>query len=228
MSGQESHLERFIHQLQTISFFKALHSDSLSQLASHAQGRHYAVGEMVFLEGEKSHGLYWLQSGWLKVVKMSPSGREQVLHFLKPGQSFNEIGAFTNHPNPATVIVLEAARVWLIPKQEVMRLLRSNPDFAQHVIESMAERMQYLVMLVEDLSLRSVMGRLARLILDSATEDILHRPRWYTQSVVAARLGTVTDVIQRTLRRLEVDGLIEVKREVIRIKNREQLEAIAT
>jgi CRP/FNR family transcriptional regulator len=226
MSGQESHLG-FIHQLQTISFFKGLDSDLLSQLASHAQGRHYAVGEMVFLEGEKSYGLYFLESGFLKVVKMSPSGREQVLLFLKPGQSFNEIGAFTTHPNPATVIVLEAARVWLIPKQEVMRLLRSNPDFAQHVIESMAERMQYLVMLVEDLSLRSVMGRLARLILDSATEDILHRPRWYTQSVVAARLGTVTDVIQRTLRRLEADGLIEVKREVIRIKKREQLEAMA-
>jgi len=180
------------------------------------------------LEGEKSHGLYWLESGWLKVVKMSPSGREQVLLFLKPGQSFNEIGAFTNHPNPATVMVLEAARVWLIPKEEVMRQLRSNPDFAQRLIESMAERMQYLVMLVEDLSLRSVKGRLARLILDSATENILHRPRWYTQNVLAARLGTVTDVIQRTLRGLDAEGLIEVKRQVIHIKNREQLEAIAT
>ncbi|MEJ2748065.1 MAG: helix-turn-helix domain-containing protein [Anaerolineae bacterium] len=106
--------------------------------------------------------------------------------------------------------------------------MQQRPDFAQHVIESMAERVQYLVTLVTDLSLRSVIGRLSRLILEDADGDTLHRPQWYTQSELAARLGTVPDVIQRALRTLESDDIIEVQRHLIRIRDHQALAQIAT
>jgi DNA-binding GntR family transcriptional regulator len=92
----------------------------------------------------------------------------------------------------------------------------------------MAERVQHLVTLVADLSLRSVIGRLARLLLEDAEGDILHRPQWYTQSELAARLGTVPDVIQRALRTLESDAIIDVQRHLIRIQDRPALTQIAT
>jgi CRP-like cAMP-binding protein len=109
-----------------------------------------------------------------------------------------------------------------------MALLEKHPELAQHVIERMAARVVELVNLVEDLSLRTVTGRLARLLVEDAMDDTLHRPRWYTQSEIAARLGTVPDVLQRALSNLADEGLIEVERSVIRIRNREMLEAIAT
>jgi CRP/FNR family transcriptional regulator len=80
---------------------------------------------------------------------------------------------------------------------------------------------------VADLSLRSVTGRLASLLLSDATDDILHRPRWYTQSELAARLGTVPDVIQRALRSLEEAGVIQVQRHRIHILDRARLTEIA-
>jgi CRP-like cAMP-binding protein len=55
----------------------------------------YQANEMVVLEGEAQPGLYYLEYGWLKVVKISPAGREQTLRFLEPGETFNEIGVFT-------------------------------------------------------------------------------------------------------------------------------------
>ena len=87
--------------------------------------------------------------------------------------------------------------------------------------------LQHSAALVEDLALRPVIGRLARLILDEVDRDTLPRPSWYTQNELAARLGTVADVIQPSLSKLEADNLIEVERRQILIINQDELEKLA-
>ena len=203
--------DHLLKQLQTNSMFAGLDEKTLRTLAQDAHWREYSAGEVVVLEGEALPGLLYLQSGWIKVVKVSPAGREQVLRFLEPGETFNEVGVFADQPNPATAIALEQAGVRLIRSETVMRLLRENPAFSQFVIKKMAGRLLHLVTLVTDLSLRPITGRLARLLLQEATGDLLYRPRWYTQAELASRLGTVPDVVQRALRNLEKEGLIEVQ-----------------
>jgi CRP/FNR family transcriptional regulator len=220
--------DQLLNQLRADPFFEGLSAAMLQDLAGRVQWREYAVGEVVFLEGEESPGLYYIQAGWLKVVKTSPDGREQVLRFLGAGEVFNAIGAFTGRPNPATAIALETTGLWLLRRDVVMNLLRVQPEIAQRLIENMARRVIELVTLVEDLSLRTVTGRLARLLLESANADVLHRPRWYTQAELAARLGTVPDVVQRALSGLAADGTIEVERHLIRIRDRAALERLAT
>ena len=217
-----------VDQLGALTFFKALDRRMLLDLARGAVWREYAQGEVVFLEGETSPGLYFLASGWLKVVKSSPGGREQVLRFLGPGETFNEIGAFASRPNPATAIALEPAGVWLLQRAAIARLAREQPDFAQRIIEIMADRVIDLVSLVADLSLRSVTGRLARLVLEEAEGDVHQRPRWRTQAELAARLGTVPDVVQRALRGLENEGAIEIQPREIRIRDRDALIRLAS
>jgi len=216
-----------IDQLQTLTFFAGLSDSTLESLVQEAIWRQYDAGEIIFLEGESATGLYFLQFGWVKVVKSNPSGREQVLRFMEPGDTFNEIGVFANQPNPATAIALESAGIWLLPHPTLTRALRQNPDFAQYALAKMAERVLHLVSLVADLSLRPVTGRLARLLTDDAVDGVLQRPRWYTQTELAARLGTVPDVVQRALRQLENDGLIEVERQQIRILDAHTLAEIA-
>jgi CRP-like cAMP-binding protein len=220
--------DQLIQHLQTNTFFAQLDDPTLRDPAQGALWREYAAGEAIFWEGEDATGLYYLHKGWIKVVKTSPNGREQVLRFLESGDMFNEAGAFSSQPNPATAVALEPVGIWLLKREAITQLLEQRPDFARHVIENMAERVQHLVTLVADLSLRSVIGRLARLILESANGDTLRRPQWYTQSELAARLGTVPDVIQRALRTLESDGIIEVQRHLIRIQDRPALTQIAT
>lgn len=219
-------LDELVEQLGAIAYFKGLERQTLWELARGATWREYAAGQVLFLEGAASPGLYFLAAGWLKVFKSSPEGREQVLRFLGPGETFNEIGAFANRPNPATAIALEDAGVWLLPREDISRLLRAQPKLAQRVIENMADRVIELVNLVTDLSLRSVTGRLARLLLDEAREDVLPRPRWHTQAELAARLGTVPDVVQRALRGMENEGAIQVERHEIRIRDRSALEKL--
>jgi CRP/FNR family transcriptional regulator len=226
MSKRPTH-DQLWQQLRAIPLFQGLDDQILRELAVGAQWREYSGNEIVVLEGEAAAGLYYLQFGWLKVVKISPAGREQILRFLEPGDTFNEIAVFANQPSPATAIALEPVGIWLLQRGLLIQLLHEHPRFSQHVIAKMAERMQYLLALVTDLSLRPVMGRLARLLLESATGDVLQRPGWYTQNELAARLGTVADVVQRALRSLESDGFIAVERHQIRILNRSALEEIA-
>lgn len=220
-------LAQIIQQIGKIPLFTELDKGMLRELAQASRWRTYEAGEIVVLEGEAHPGLYYLQYGWLKVVKVSPAGREQILRFLEPGDTFNEIGVFTSQPNPATAVALESAGVWLVPRPALLRLLREQPDFAQQIIAKMADRMLHLVTLVTDLSLRPVTGRLARLLLQDAVGDVLERPHWFTQAELAARLGTVPDVVQRALRSLENDGLIRVDRHQIHLLNRSALEKIA-
>jgi CRP/FNR family transcriptional regulator, dissimilatory nitrate respiration regulator len=175
--------DELAQQLQTLTFFVGLPESTLNDLVKTAVWRRYDAGEIIFLEGEHAAGLYFLQTGWVKIVKSSPTGREQVLRFMEPGDTFNEIVVFANQPNPATAIALETAEIWLLPRQSLNHALRQNPDFAQHAIAKMAERVLYLVNLVADLSLRPVTGRLARLISDGAVDSVLLRPRWFTQTI---------------------------------------------
>jgi CRP/FNR family transcriptional regulator len=206
-----------VEHLLAEPLFEGIEPAALRRLAQTATWCQYAAGEVVFLEGESAPGLYFLQFGWLKIVMTSPEGREQVLLYLSPGEIFNPMGAFANRPNPATAIALEPAGIWLLSREATARLLRDWPELAQRVIANMADRLVQLMTLVEDLSLRPVSGRLARLLLESAQADVLPRPRWYTQAELAARLGTVPDIAGRALRRLVEQGYLEVERHQFRI-----------
>lgn len=206
--------------------FAGLSESAFARLAARAIWREYAAREVIFLEGDTSSGLLYLSWGCVKALKQSLDGREQILRVINPGETFNDIGAFTNRPNPATAIALEASGIWMLPRQAMTQTLREQPEMGQHIIENMADSLAQLVNLVADLSLRSVTARLARLLLDAAEDGVVRRPRWQTQTELAARLGTVPDVIQRAMRGLQSEGAIEVERQEIRIVNRAALLAL--
>lgn len=217
----------FIEQLQKSSFFSQIDKLELAGLVSHAKQSNFKSGELIFEEGQSSQGLFWLESGTVKAVKYAQGGKEQILHFIKIGQTFNEVGAFTTRPNPASVVALEAVSVWCIPRDAIKAQIQKDPEFAQLIIDVLSDRLRHSVLLIEDLSLRPVVSRLSRLILDDSQDGTLFRPSWYTQYELAARLGTVADVVQRSLRKLEIESLIEVERKEIRILDRPELEKLA-
>ena len=211
--------------LSKVSYFAGLDIVMLETIAQSAVRRDFDAGQIVFLEGEPCTGLYIVQEGWLKGVKSSLSGREQVLRFLGPGETFSEISvlAVTSN-NPVTVIALEPSSVLIIPRDMMLQLLDDHASLARIIIQNLTGRVIHLISLIEDLSLRSVKARLARVLLENASEGVLHRQRWATQSEMAARLGTVPDVLSRVLRSLVEEGIIQIERHEIRILDQKKLE----
>jgi len=221
-------LDTLIAKLQTVPILRGLDPTSLAQLARSAIRHAYAPGAVIFLEGDAAPALYYVDAGWVKVVKMSPDGREQILYFWAPGEIFGGLGVFVDRPAPATAIALEPTTIWILPGDVIGQMLTANPGMALPVIEFMANRISELVELVADLSLHTVTARLARLLLDQAEDDVVHRRRWATQTEMAARLGTVPDVLRRALRTLVEEELIELARHQIRILDHHGLVARAT
>ena len=213
--------------LKAVSYFSDVDSAALNRVAQFAIQRTYDAGQVILIDGEPCTGLYVVESGWLKVVKIGLDGREQVLQMLRAGEAFNAISVFTDAPNQASVSALETSVVWIIQRELLMKLMDEHPALAQHVIKDLAGRVMHLVRLVEDLSLRSVEARLARLLLEQAEGESVQRRRWATQAEMASRLGTVPDVINRALRKLSEQGLIHVERHQIQILNKEGLRGIA-
>lgn len=218
--------EQALQELKTISYFRGVDEDALSALARSIMWRSYVPGALLFSEGEVITSLYHISQGWVKAVRISSEGREQVLRFLGPGETFNEVGMLIAHPSPATIIAMEAAQLWLIPRDAARQMFATHPAALLQVMENMAVRLASLVDLVSELSLYNVETRLVRwLLAASSGDDVVHRQRWATQAALASHLGTAPDVLRRSLRLLEVDGLIEVHRKFIRIKDRAGLEA---
>lgn len=206
-----------IRALTVVPYFTGIDAELVKTIARQAVRQEYDAGHVVFLEGEQEVALYIVQQGWLKAVKMSPDGREQVLHFIGPGEVFNAIGVFVESTNPATVIALEPIIVWVIQKNSMLKLLDDYPELARVVIQRLAGRVQQLIAIVEDLSLRTIEARLARYLIEQSSAEQLQRPRWATQAELANRLGTVPDVLNRALRSLSKENLIQVERHQIQI-----------
>jgi CRP/FNR family transcriptional regulator len=213
--------------LSTVTYFTGLDPRTFETVLQAARLQEYDPDQLVILEGEPASGLYVVQSGWLKVSKIAIDGREQILQFLGSGDVFNAVSVFTGTPNPATVTALEATRLWKISRSVMLQLLDANPKLARLIIQDLAGRVTHLISLVEDLSLRSVEARLVRLLLEQSVGNVVPRQKWATQTEIAARLGTVPDVVSRTLRKLSDRGLIRLSRQEIQILDRPELDKIA-
>lgn len=211
-----------LQALRSQPYFKTLSEDELKKLVRTLIERTYDKDEIVFLEGEPSQGLYIVREGMVKVYKLSSEGREQILAFSGAGRSFNEVAVFDGGPNPANVSASEPTTVWIVPRTAIINLIEQDPQVALAIIKNLGTRLRHLVGLVEDLSLRQVTGRLAKLLLETASqqEHIL------TQQEMAARLGTVREMIGRSLRQLEARGFISIEHGRIVIVDREGLAKI--
>lgn len=215
--------DRLCEHLQRVPYFAGLDAAALRELAALATWHEYAPNAVIFLEGDVNTGLYSVDSGWLKVVKFSLDGREQVLRYFGPGEIFSEIGIFLARPNPATAIALEHTALWRLHRSTLQPLFSAHPNLLLHVMANMADRIAYLAEMVADLSLHTVEVRLARLLLDAAADGTLVRQSWLTQAELAARLGSVPDVLSRALRTLADAGLIRFDRRQITILDRPAL-----
>jgi CRP/FNR family transcriptional regulator len=205
--------------LARIHHFDGLQPEVQERIAASASPRHFAAGQVIYIEGEPAEEFYLLERGWVKATRMSRDGREQAMLFLESGEIFGDIAVFSDTTYPGTVVALEDVDVWAIPADKFLELTKQYPALAMAVIRHLSDRVLHYIGLVEDLSLRSVEVRLARTLLRNAKwiDGRLTVPRetWTTFDEMAVRLGTVRDVLSRALHTLENEGLLKVERREI-------------
>jgi CRP-like cAMP-binding protein len=220
--------------LRRVTLFASLSDDALARVSRVAFRRTCAPGETVILEGDLCEAAYFIAAGQVRVYRLSPGGREQVLARLGPGQAFNTVPPFQPQGiNHATVQALTAVTLYVVTCGDFCRLVEKCGELALAVVQDFADRLDHLANLVEDLSLRTVRGRLARFLLEHASTglgeaaDAVQVARNWTQDEIAANLGTVRDMVGRTLRAFADAGLVRIERQRIVLLDRDGLEAEA-
>lgn len=211
-----------------VPYLQMLSSEVIEAVAAAGQPRRYPQGGVIFLEEEPAAGLYLIEEGDVRISRYSREGREYILNIFHRGDTFNHVAALDGGLNPATAVAHTTAQVWRITHEDLRCLAARYPTLAWALAVSMARQNRYLLGIVQDLSMRDVRGRLAKLLLEQAraAEDGTARPL-LTQEEMASRLGTVREVVGRVLRSLAADGTIEFNRHRIVILDRARLEADA-
>jgi CRP/FNR family cyclic AMP-dependent transcriptional regulator len=207
-------------------FFSELGEDELAEVASRFHERTFRRGEVILLEGQEPQAVYFVVHGQVRIYRLSPEGREQVLKRLGPGGAFNFVPVLDGGLNPSSAMAWTDVTVYVIERGHFVQMVREHPALAVAILTDFAAKLRHMTALAEDLSLRTVGARLAKLLLTQAAEKEAV-PRRMTQQEMAAQLGTVREVVGRALAELEREGLIRMERHRIVIVDRSGLEAKA-
>lgn len=215
--------------LKISELFSQLDDKALDEIASAALTRKAARGEMLFYEGDTAHSFFIVGSGKVKVFKLSPEGKEQILMIAQPGDSVAEAALFAGGAYPASAQSMENSELLAINREKFVALLGRNPDLAVNLIARLSGLLRQMTRLVEGLSLTDVTTRLAHYLnsqRDPATgkqltEIILPEKK----TVLAAQLGTIPETLSRSLAKLVRDGVIAVDGPRITVLNLSALRA---
>lgn len=207
-----------IELLKSIPYFSGLKPAELDSISKLIFEKRYDQGEIILLEGEAAEALYFIAFGIVKVFKTSADGKEQILKIMRPGESFNDVPMFNGGLNPASAQAMGSVLLYGIAKSDLEVVIHSQPQIALNVIKVMVGGLRHLMSLVEDLSFRHVTGRVAKILLEYAGDGKGAEPR-LTQRDMAAMAGTVREVVGRSLKALEEEGVIRLDRHRIVISD---------
>ena len=210
-------LSQKLKLLRQNEYFEGLDEDLFNQVAAHMQLREYERSEAIFWEGDPCAGLHIIEQGFVKLYRLSPQGRQYIVRVLQEGDTCNEVPTFDGGTNPVNLEALETTRVWVIQSDILQDLLRKHPDFAQKVINNLGKNLRGLVRMVSEMAFYQVTHRLARLISEQPPAELSGTP--WTQEQLAARLGTVREVVARSLKELERSGAIQLEKRRIAVSD---------
>ena len=186
-----------------------------ARLAPFLQRRRVYAGEILYTEGEEAGGLWFVESGAVRLYAADADGREQTLQIVPAGASFNEVPFFDLGPEPATAQVVEDGVLLHLAVERRDQVLRAVPELAIAAAASFAFRLRQTIALVEDLSFRQVGGRVARVLLQAVAPHpgvgAGSEGRTLTQQEIAEMVGSSREVVARSLRQLEREGLIRLE-----------------
>jgi len=188
-------------------------------------------GDVLFHEQAPADAMYAVLEGRMKLVRYSPGGKEMLLHLVRSGETFAEAALFGSGTYPATAVALEETRLWCLPRHRLEALVRRSPELGLALVGSISLWTRKLAAKLEFLTQRRVEERLAVYVIGRAGGRELRAGASITltepKHLIAAQCGTAPEVLSRTFRRLEDDGILEVEGDTIHILDADRLQALA-
>lgn len=203
--------------LQKCHLFSGVTENDLELLVTVCRLRSYSRGEILFEQGAAACGFYVIASGKVKIYKLSPDGKERILHIVLPGHTFAEAAIFADGCYPAFAEPLEVSRLLFFPKKEFLELLHQHSQIAINMIGGLSMFLRQFTTQIEDLTFRDVPARLARYLTEIGADDQATVTLPFSKTQLASNLGTVSETLSRTFRKLSDEEIIHVRGKKIEI-----------
>ena len=219
-----------IELLARVPYFASLQAAERRALASRCASRTFGLASSLFEEGDPCHGLLIIAEGAVEVRQVSLRGREQVFHTEGPGSTLGEGPLFDGGGYIASAMATKPTRALFLRRADLLDLCRRHPDVALAILQALARRLRHFAEMVSDLAFRPIPERLARYL-----EALPRRPGAtgtdvelaLTHAQLAARLGTVRELVARAFLQLEQSGVITRKRKRVVIRDAARLASLA-
>jgi len=220
--------------LRKSPLFAGLKEEDLRRIRSIAIPKKLVKKEVLFADGEEARGFYVILSGKMKLYKISPEGKEQILHIVVAPDAFAEAALFLGGTYPAFAEALTDTQLLFFPKRDFVQLIERNPQLSINMIVTLSQYLKRFTLLIEELSLKEVSARMAKHLIDLSLKAVKEgkSPNEVeldlSKTQLASKLGTISETLSRTLAKMKVKKIIDVKRNRILILDRKGLEALAS
>ena len=227
MKDQE---EKAAKALQAVPFFTELPREEITELAGLLVMRRFSSGQVIFHHGDPGGLLYIISQGKVKISYSTQDGQEALLAILGAGDFFGELALLDDSPRSATAEALESTETLTLHREDFRHYLIANPDFAMHVLQTMAKHIRRLNSQLSDIFFLDLPGRLARTLLRLADEhgkDVdgcILIDLALTQTDLAEMTGATRVSINKTLGRFRRSGWVKTNGRRFTICDRAALE----
>ena len=216
--------------LGKLPIFQHVAPAQLRKLARRSRLHRAAKDTLLYERGDTATGCWALAEGLVKLALRGPDGAEKVLRLVGPGETFAESVMFHARPQPVDALVLADSRLVFLPTEAVYDLLDHDRAFVRALLEDLSQRIHMLIADIEAYSLSSGSQRIAAFLhaLADPSDPAPSRVRLpANKTVIASRLGITKETFSRLLRELANQGLIEVEKRDILLRDRAGLAAVA-
>lgn len=211
--------------LSQSALFKNLPATALRTLARQGVERGLEAGQILFQAQEPAQGLYVVMSGSVRAFRVNADGREQTMHVETPGGTLAEVAVFDGGVYPSSTMAEENSTVLFLSSAVVRQFLLEHPQAALNALALLAKKLRAVAALAEQLALKDVAQRLALLLLQEAgrkaasVADGVSFSLPLSHGQIAARLGSVREVVTRSLQKLVQQKVIAIHGHRISILN---------
>lgn len=221
--------------LRDIPLFKGLSDDALAELEARSSVKRLEDGEVYLNAGQPPKAFCVVLSGQLKFYRVNKAGKEQVFGYAKPHEVFG-LSSLTDpyRTVPVNCISRASTEIAEIDLPAMREVMHREPQLAVAILKEQSKRYSTMLDLVDQLSLKDAHNRLANW-LDTwikenhpdagDSESMVVLP--YTQSEIAAQIGTVREVVSRGFSRMEKDGILRASGKRVTILSRKRLRQMA-
>jgi CRP/FNR family transcriptional regulator len=209
--------------------FGGLPEEHIAPIENIAVNKHYNKGDVIFYDGDEGNGFYLVASGSVSVYKLSPEGKEQILHIVKEGDTIGAVPVFSGKSFPANARAISKSHLLFFDRNKFIQLITNKPSLTMNILALLSMRLREFTIQVENLSLKEIPGRLAAYLLYLAREqgnkDLIKLTISKVQ--LANLLGTGPESLSRALGNMKTKKLVAEEGANIRLINRGLLEELA-